>query len=95
MSAHDNVSSEWSNREIGALWKRVAKSSGQKYLAGHITVDELGVEKKLKVIVFQNKFKGENEKAPDLRIYTKPEEEQQETAAASDGSSSQQEGDLI
>ena len=94
MSAHDNVSSEWSNREIGALWKRVAKSSGQKYLAGHITVDELGVEKKLKVIVFQNKFKGENEKAPDLRIYTKPEDAQ-ETAAASGGESSQQEGDLI
>ena len=96
MSAHDNVSSEWSNREIGALWKRVAKTSGQKYLAGHITIDELGVEKKLKVIVFQNKFKGDNEKAPDLRIYTNPEpEEEQETAVSSDEGSTKQEGDLI
>ena len=94
MSAHDNVSSEWSNREIGALWKRVAKSSGQKYLAGHITVDELGTEKKLKVIVFQNKYKENNEKAPDLRIYIRPEDEQQ-PAAASTQESPQQEGDLI
>jgi uncharacterized protein (DUF736 family) len=94
MSAQDNVSSEWSNREIGALWKRVAKNSGQKYLAGHVTVDELGVEKRLKVIVFQNKFKGDNEKAPDLRIYLKPEDEgdQKPVGASAEQSS---EGDLI
>jgi uncharacterized protein (DUF736 family) len=97
MSAQDNVSSEWSNREIGALWKRVAKNSGQKYLAGHVTIDELGVEKKLKVIVFQNKFKGDNEKAPDLRIYLKPEDEgEQKPATASvEGGSESSEGDLI
>lgn len=94
MSAQDNVSSDWSNREIGALWKRVAKNSGQKYLAGHITVDELGVERKLKVIVFQNKFKGDNEKAPDLRIYTKPEDEEA-TATSSTSESETAEGDLI
>ena len=75
MSAHENVSSEWANREVGALWKRVSKGSGQKYLAGHVKIDELGVEKKLKLIVFQNKYKGENEKAPDLRIYLTPDDD--------------------
>ena len=94
MSAQDNVSSEWSNREIGALWKRVAKNSGQKYLAGHVTVDELGIEKKLKVIVFQNKFKGDNEKAPDLRIYLKPEDDGEQKPVATSAEETS-EGDLI
>tara|TARA_Y100000296_G_scaffold60424_1_gene70027 strand:- start:74 stop:370 length:297 start_codon:yes stop_codon:yes gene_type:complete len=98
MSAQDNISSEWANREIGALWKRVSKGSGQKYLAGHVKIDELGIEKKLKVIVFQNKFKGDNEKAPDLRIYLTPEDEataSTKTTEAATTADSSQESDLI
>ena len=51
---------EWQQREVGALWKRVSKS-GQKYLSGHVSVeDELGTEKRMKVICFSNKFKSES-----------------------------------
>ena len=60
---------EWQQREVGALWKRKS-GSGQNYLSGHVTLtDELGAEKRIKVICFSNKFKSENEKAPDLRVY--------------------------
>lgn len=55
---------EWENREIGALWVN-AKPGGDKYLTGHIN--------KEKVIVFKNKFKEENEKAPDFRVYKQKE----------------------
>lgn len=55
---------EWDNREIGALWVN-AKPGGDKYLTGHIN--------KEKVIVFKNKFKEDNEKAPDFRVYKQTE----------------------
>jgi len=59
--------SEWSKRDIGALWKREGKN--QKYLSGYVKVDELGIERELKVVVFSNKNKKDNDKAPDYRIY--------------------------
>ena len=64
--------SEWNDRELGALWKRESRSGSQTYLAGHVVVDELGTEKKLKVVVFSNKNKT-NERAPDFRIYKSKE----------------------
>lgn len=63
---------EWENREIGALWVN-AKPGGDKYLTGHIN--------KEKVIVFKNKFKEENEKAPDFRVYKQKELNSNETSA--------------
>jgi uncharacterized protein (DUF736 family) len=52
---------EWDNREVGALWVNVKQSDGSKYLTGTINGE--------KVIVFKNKYKDENQKAPDFRIY--------------------------
>ena len=78
---------EWQKREVGALWKRKS-GSGQNYLSGHVTLtDELGAEKRVKVICFSNKFKSENEKAPDLRVYLQSDDNEsksstEETAAA-------------
>ena len=54
--------SEWSEREIGALWKR--ESPNQKYLTGKLKVD--GVEKN--VVIFSNKNK-QKETHPDFRVY--------------------------
>ena len=87
----DTEKNEWQQREVGALWKRVSKS-GQKYLSGHVVIeDELGTEKRMKVICFSNKFKSENEKAPDLRVYLQNDDEsgtkETATAATSDSSS--------
>ncbi|NBP58449.1 hypothetical protein EBU71_18330 [bacterium] len=63
----DQKNNEWSNRDIGALWKREGKN--QKYLSGYVKVDELGIERELKVVVFSNKNKKDNDRAPDYRIY--------------------------
>lgn len=62
-----NNKTDWSKRDVGALWKR--ESATQKYLSGYVKVDELGIERELKVIVFSNKNKKDNAKAPDYRIY--------------------------
>jgi len=58
---------DWSKRDIGALWKREGKN--QKYLSGYIKVDELGLEREVKVVIFSNKNKKDNQKAPDYRVY--------------------------
>tara|TARA_B110000305_G_scaffold169543_1_gene187420 strand:+ start:136 stop:399 length:264 start_codon:yes stop_codon:yes gene_type:complete len=54
---------EWDNRELGALWINV--KGNDKYLTGHINNE--------KVIIFKNKFKDENPKAPDFRVYKQKE----------------------
>jgi len=90
------------NTEVGALWKRVAKTTGKTYLAGHITTEDLGaaaLDKKGKIVVFSNNKDGQSENAPDFRMYLskigeqakKPETEAVAEAAVSDSS----DGDLI
>jgi len=64
---NESNSNEWSKRDIGALWKREGKN--QKYLSGYVKIDDSGLEKEVKVVVFANKNKNNNEKAPDYRIY--------------------------
>ena len=60
------TSNDWSKREIGALWKK--EGTNQKFLSGYVKVDELGLEKEIKVVVFANKNKSKDT-APDYRIY--------------------------
>lgn len=73
------------DQEVGALWKRKSKN-GVTYLAGHVKVeDELGMEKTLKVVMFSNKNKL-NENQPDFRMYLSKANSQQ-----SNDSSTQQE----
>ena len=77
--------SDWQKRDIGALWKQVSRSgSNMKYLSGHIKLgeDEFGVEKKMKIMVFTNDKKTENQ--PDFRIYLN---EQAQEGESSDSSS--------
>jgi uncharacterized protein (DUF736 family) len=56
---------DWAKRDIGALWKREGKN--QKYLSGYVKVE--GSDQEVKVVVFANKNKNDNERAPDYRIY--------------------------
>jgi len=64
--------SEWKNRELGALWVRSGKS--QKYLSGQIKIETMpGVEETVKVVVFTNKGREKNEKAPDYVVYRSEE----------------------
>jgi len=57
----NNTSSEWSDREIGALWR---KGGDKPFYSGSVTV---GGEK-LEIVIFKNKYK-EKDNQPDLRIY--------------------------
>jgi len=63
---NNNKNNEWSKREIGALWKKDGPS--QKYLSGYLTIDELGTQTKVNVVVFSNKNKSKDT-APDFRVY--------------------------
>ena len=65
---------EWNDRELGALWVNTKNNSGEKYLTGQIKGE--------KVIVFKNRFKEENPKAPDFRIYRQKELDAPASAAA-------------
>lgn len=56
-----------SRDELGALWKKKSKT-GVSFLSGYVKVDDLGLEKEIKVVVFANNKKS-NDKAPDYRIY--------------------------
>lgn len=92
MLEEQNTKSDWAQREIGAFWTR--DSAKGKYLSGSIEVDELGVKKKMKVVMFPNRYK-DNDKKPDYVLYvskdaessglnsaeikTNPENEQQPT----------------
>ena len=51
--------------EIGALWKRVSRQTGGTFFSGKVKINNAETE----VVVFENGFKGENERAPDYRIY--------------------------
>ena len=70
--------SKWRNRELGALWVRSGKS--QKYLSGTINIETMpGVTEALKVVVFTNKGRDKNEKAPDYVIYRSEDQQQQQS----------------
>ena len=67
--------SEWDDRELGALWVNTKNGNNEKYLTGKIKGE--------KVIVFKNKYKEENEKAPDFKVYIqKPQSNQASSAPA-------------
>lgn len=63
-NTNEQKNNNWSKRDIGALWKREGKTG--KYLSGYFK-DELGEQ--VEIVIFTNKFKGENVKAPDYRVY--------------------------
>ena len=98
MSDNNNEQSpkkgEWAKRERGAFWRSKSRDGSQTYLSGHIvTVDEFGMEKRQKVVMFSNKDKDPNserynEKAPDYKMYLSkdPAEESQSNAETTDNS---------
>ena len=61
MNEQNKTSSEWSDREVGALWR---KGGDKPFYSGNLTVNG----EKLEVVIFPNKYK-EKDNQPDLRIY--------------------------
>ena len=74
--SEENKQNEWSKRELGALWKRSGKS--QNYLSGFVKIGEFGVEKEVRLVIFTNKNRSKNERAPDFVIYESQERPQNE-----------------
>jgi hypothetical protein len=71
-----NNKTDWSKRELGALWKK--KSATQTYLSGHLSLE--GGER-INVVVFSNKNK-KNENAPDFRVYVSEKTQSSKPAQA-------------
>ncbi len=63
----EQSTSDWSKREMGALWRRQGKN--QNYLSGYVKVGEFGTEQEVRVVVFTNKGTAKNPKAPDFVVY--------------------------
>ena len=59
--------------EMGALWKKTAKS-GNTFISGVINLKNIGGEDKdIAVLVFKNTFKEPGTSGPDFRIYLAPD----------------------
>ena len=84
--APSEKSSEWKERELGALWKRDGKN--QSYLTGKLNDKQ--------VIVFENTNK-RSEKAPDFIVYESREMQGQgqQGALASSTTEDSDGGDLL
>ena len=83
MTEQNSEQNEWAKREIGALW--VKESPNQKYFSGHFTTtDEMGVEQKVRVVIFSNKHK-KKDTHPDFRIYKSVEPAANQTQPAAVG----------
>ena len=52
--------------ELGALWKKEGKA--QKFLSGELDLAALGIQKKVPVVIFTNKFK-QKDTHPDYRVF--------------------------
>lgn len=89
MSEENKSKSDWSKRDIGALWRRDGKN--QKFLSGKITIGEFGEEKEIQIVVFKNRFK-EKDNQPDFRIYEDMPMEKKSSASV-DNSVKEEEGD--
>ena len=88
MLEEQNSKSDWKEREMGAFWTR--ESGKGKYLSGSIEIDELGLKKKIRVVMFPNRFK-DNEKKPDYVLYLSKDSEAALTEEAKTEPSSKKE----
>lgn len=77
MLEETNQKSEWSNREMGAFWTKDGPKG--KYLTGNIEIDELGIKRKVRVVVFPNRHKN-NDKSPDYVIYKSEDKKPEDKA---------------
>jgi len=89
----ENNKTQNKNTELGALWKKKSKS-GMSFLSGYVKVDDLGLEKEIKVVVFANNNKSK-ENAPDYRIYVSKPLDSGSSHSGSSHSGSSQSGSVV
>ena len=74
--------------ELGGLWIKTSQA-GKKFMSGRLRIGGESIE----VVVFENEFKHENERAPDYRVYrSQPLEPQRATVNAERGESTRRKG---
>jgi uncharacterized protein (DUF736 family) len=83
----DTKNTEWTDREIGALWLNVNQKTQEKYLTGKVNGE--------KVILFKNKYKSENEKAPDFRMYKQKDQDSSSSSSQAKEESFDDDEDMI
>lgn len=86
MLEEQKIKSDWQQREIGAFWTR--DGSKGKYLSGSLEIDELGVKKKMKVVMFPNRYK-DNDKKPDYVLYLSKDAEKPSVESENNTSSNE------
>jgi len=62
----DNAKPKSDQVELGALWKKQGQS--QKFLSGELDLNSIGINKKVPVVIFTNKFK-QKDTHPDYRVF--------------------------
>lgn len=68
-NTNNGAKTDWKKNELGALWKRQSKGSGEKYLTGTLKFQEsVQAGQEIQVIIFSNKTK-KADSHPDLRVY--------------------------
>tara|TARA_B000000557_G_scaffold257453_1_gene250775 strand:- start:3210 stop:3494 length:285 start_codon:yes stop_codon:yes gene_type:complete len=77
---NQNENNDWKDREIGALWRKNGKN--QKYLSGYVKLGDELEPQEVRLMVFTNKYKNENEKAPDFVVYQAGESKPQKQSVA-------------
>lgn len=59
----NNTKTNWSERELGALWR--VDGNNQSFYSGSLKIDG----KSFRIVCFTNKNKNNGSNQPDLRIY--------------------------
>ena len=69
-TTNEKPKNDWDKKELGVLWSKKAKNTGDEYLSGVINLKNVPgfSDVDVPVIIFSNKSKKE-ERHPDLRIY--------------------------
>ena len=76
---NENNTTDWSEREIGALWKR--SGSNQKYLSGKVKMADGSTQE---IVIFTNRYKNADNQ-PDFRIYKSGGSNNQQQETQSEG----------
>tara|TARA_B100000676_G_C18007197_1_gene804491 strand:+ start:526 stop:798 length:273 start_codon:yes stop_codon:yes gene_type:complete len=85
MSTENTKNNEWREREMGALWKRQSQNGNTTYLAGNLKGEG--------VVIFNNKNKKDNPKAPDFIVYKSKDRQQNSSASSNQQQASTMEDD--
>jgi hypothetical protein len=60
--------SDWKQRELGGLWRKVDENGETQYLYGILNLENLGIKQSVMVNVIFNKYKKDGDKLPHYKV---------------------------